>query len=253
MRSVTLSIDERTSLASSDDELRPHLAIDRELWVVLLYVAVALMGANYFGQGHSFRSFFPGLRHSLPAPLFELISLLWFTGSRILLWLLIPMLILRLLGRNPADYGLRLPRLSKHLWIYPIFYLLMCPLLLAASRMPAFLRVYPFYHSAAKFPLYWVAFEVAYALSFLGVEFLFRGFLLRMLHRRIGDLAVLVTMIPYCMLHLQKPILECAGSIVAGIVLGFLALRTRSVLGGALLHSAIAVSMDVLALALTKH
>lgn len=46
----------------------------------------------------------------------------------------------------------------------------------------------------------------------------------------------------------HKPLPEAMGAIVAGVVLGWLALRTRSIWGGVLLHVAVALSMDALAL-----
>jgi hypothetical protein len=49
------------------------------------------------------------------------------------------------------------------------------------------------------------------------------------------------------MIHFHKPFLECLGAVVAGLVLGHLALRFRAFWGGALLHILVAVSMDLLA------
>jgi membrane protease YdiL (CAAX protease family) len=60
--------------------------------------------------------------------------------------------------------------------------------------------------------------------------------------------AIAVMIVPYCMIHYHKPLPEALGAIVGGVVLGWLALRTRSLWGGWLLHVAVALSMDVLAL-----
>jgi uncharacterized protein len=60
-----------------------------------------------------------------------------------------------------------------------------------------------------------------------------------------GKWAILVMMTLYCMIHFQKPMLETLGVIIAGLILGILALRTRSVLGGATIHVAVAISMDL--------
>ena len=49
-----------------------------------------------------------------------------------------------------------------------------------------------------------------------------------------------VAVVPYCMIHFQKPLPEALGAIVAGVVLGALSLRTGSVLGGAAVHVAVA-------------
>jgi membrane protease YdiL (CAAX protease family) len=68
------------------------------------------------------------------------------------------------------------------------------------------------------------------------------------LARYIGSLAIFVMVVPYAMIHLGKPIAECFGSILAGIALGTIALRTGSIWGGVLVHCTVAWSMDLLAL-----
>jgi membrane protease YdiL (CAAX protease family) len=50
------------------------------------------------------------------------------------------------------------------------------------------------------------------------------------------------------MIHFSKPLAECLGSILAGIALGTVALRTGSIWGGVLVHCLVAWSMDLLAL-----
>jgi hypothetical protein len=54
--------------------------------------------------------------------------------------------------------------------------------------------------------------------------------------------------VAYCMIHFQKPLPECCGSIVAGVALGLMSLKTRSVLLGAALHISVAWTMDGFAL-----
>jgi membrane protease YdiL (CAAX protease family) len=54
--------------------------------------------------------------------------------------------------------------------------------------------------------------------------------------------------VPYCMLHFQKPGLESVGSIIAGGTLAIVALRTRSIFAGMAIHIAVAWTMDWLAL-----
>ena len=53
--------------------------------------------------------------------------------------------------------------------------------------------------------------------------------------------------LPYTLIHHMKPFAESMGAIVTGTVLGTLALRTRSILGGVCIHVAVAWSMDLLA------
>jgi len=54
--------------------------------------------------------------------------------------------------------------------------------------------------------------------------------------------------IPYVMIHFGKPAAETIGSIIAGIALGTLSLRTRSIFGGVIVHITIAYGMDIMAL-----
>ncbi len=51
--------------------------------------------------------------------------------------------------------------------------------------------------------------------------------------------------VPYCMIHFGKTFGETLGAIVFGIMLGTLALRTRSIWGGVLIHLGVAISMDL--------
>jgi membrane protease YdiL (CAAX protease family) len=66
-----------------------------------------------------------------------------------------------------------------------------------------------------------------------------------------GAYAIFVMVVPYCMIHFGKPFLECFAAIIAGVVLGTLSLRTRSIWCGAMIHMSVAITMDVAALAQT--
>jgi membrane protease YdiL (CAAX protease family) len=90
--------------------------------------------------------------------------------------------------------------------------------------------------------------EALYAAQFLALEFFFRGFLLQGLRRALGANAIFVMLVPYCMIHFGKPLPETLGAIGAGLILGTLAMRTRSIWGGVLIHVGVATTMDVLAL-----
>ena len=57
-----------------------------------------------------------------------------------------------------------------------------------------------------------------------------------------------VMIVPYVMIHFEKPFAECLGAIVAGFVLGTLSLRTGSMWWGAAIHTVVAWSMDLLSL-----
>ena len=141
--------------------------------------------------------------------------------------------------------------LPAKLWVYAS---LLVPTLVGvvwAARQPGFLAIYPMLRPEHLVSWSWVVLLLywgLYATQFLCVEFFFRGFLLFTLETRLGAASIGVMVVPYCMIHYHKPLPEVFGAIVAGLVLGWLALATRSIWGGALLHVAVAVAMDTAAL-----
>jgi len=54
--------------------------------------------------------------------------------------------------------------------------------------------------------------------------------------------------VPYTMIHFSKPMPEAFAAIVAGLVLGTMAVRSRSFVPGIFLHVAVAITMDLLVL-----
>jgi len=54
--------------------------------------------------------------------------------------------------------------------------------------------------------------------------------------------------IPYALIHVHKPLPEALAAVVAGLVLGWLAVKTRSIWPGVLVHGSVALMMDVFAL-----
>ncbi len=60
-----------------------------------------------------------------------------------------------------------------------------------------------------------------------------------------GMNALFVMIVPYCMIHFRKSWPESIAALAGGMILGYVTLRTRSVLGGVLIHWGIAITMDV--------
>jgi membrane protease YdiL (CAAX protease family) len=173
----------------------------------------------------------------------------WAVGNFVL-YVIIPGLIVKLVFRQKlGDYGFKLQGAFKDWWVYPLFLAIMLPIVFIVSRAKHFQDTYPFYRVGDQplWPWFWI-WELFYALQFLGLEFFFRGFMVHGLRHRFGAYSIPVMTIPYCMIHFQKPMPETFGAIVAGFVLGFMSLRTRSVILGAALHVGVAVSMDLTSL-----
>ena len=174
------------------------------------------------------------------------VTVLW----RSAFYLALPLLSLILLRLSPAKVGFGLAHPGRWLRDIGLLYLVMLPLVYLASRQAGFQRAYPFF-----------AFErlgTGNLLLGLGIravgmfawEFICRGYLLFGFERRVGGpAAIAVQTIPFAVMHVGKPGPEAIGSIVAGIVLGIVALRNRSFIPGVILHWSVAATLDIFALA----
>lgn len=220
---------------------------DRRVMWVLLTATVCLvlpiyLGSPKFADEH-LRSWFSGLpdRHFGPR--------MYWALFKAVNYVLLPCLCVRwLLGERVADHGLRL-HLGWRTWrLYGALLVVVLPVVVLFADDPAFLARYPRYPHAAETWGRLLVWEAAYGFQFAALEFFFRGFLLFALARSLGSAAIFVSVVPYTMIHFGKALPETLGSILAGVVLGTLALRTRSIYGGVLLHCAVAWAMDGLAL-----
>lgn len=160
---------------------------------------------------------------------------------------LLPLLVVKLVHRERLlSVGFSLRGFLGHSWIYFGLYLFMVPFIWFAGQRPDFLHTYPFVGEARRdWAAFWI-WEASYLFQFFALEAFFRGYLLFTLERKIGWNAIFVLVVPYTMIHYHKPPLEAFGALIAGTVLGALALRLRSFYGGFVLHGLVAMTMDLL-------
>lgn len=204
---------------------------------------------DYFGAREGTDALFAAMRDS---PFRRLTDYVWWSGWRVLGFFVIPAIVVKLVLRERlVDYGLATAGFLKHAWIYALFFVFVLLLVVAVSYDESFNTYYPFYRDASRSWFDFWAWELLYAAQFFSLEFFFRGFWLTAAKRAMGSHAIYAMVVPYCMIHFGKPFLETLAAIIAGIVLGTLALRTRSIWSGFLIHVTVAVSMDLAALVQT--
>jgi membrane protease YdiL (CAAX protease family) len=227
-----------------------HYPLDWRPIVVLVVTALSLTMQEYVGDRDTFARWFPANPNvSWIKSNHDLMSFAWWSGWRFIGYVIVPSIVILLMpGERFRDYGFSVKGFSKHVWIYVALYLAVLPLVVFVSFTHPFQQTYPFYKLANRSHGDFVAWELMYALQFLSLEFFFRGFLLHGLKRAIGAHAIWVMVVPYCMIHFGKPVAETLGAIFAGLILGTLALRTRSIWCGVLIHISVAVTMDMLAM-----
>ncbi|RYD53510.1 MAG: CPBP family intramembrane metalloprotease [Sphingobacteriales bacterium] len=150
----------------------------------------------------------------------------------------------------PYGFSMRYASLKPY---FGLLALMLIPLLWAA-RQPDFQAMYPraahlnLPYQGPYNTLLTAGYEVLYTLDYVVTEFFFRGFLILHFARRVGEKAILPMCIFYVVIHFDKPIAEAISSFFGGMILGVLALRTRSIYGGIIIHVGIALIMEALGL-----
>jgi len=264
--SATIEFIAQPLREAREEQIR-HLASDRggrldgQVVVMLVSVAVLLTLQNYYvinGTSpiaspirnwlESCFDLVPALRYSDGG---RLSGLGYWAIGNFVLYVAIPAIVVLGIFRRPlSEYGAKLRGWHQNWWVYVAFYLLLFPAVVLASQWESFQAKYPFYHlgeDESPGPRFFV-WEILYAIQFLSLEFFFRGYMIQAGRKRLGPYVIFVMTIPYCMIHFGKPVQETLGAIVAGVLLGFMALKTRSIWLGAALHIAVAWTMDALAI-----
>ena len=225
----------------------------------LVIVAMVLTLQEYYGSRQFYELWFrPWLAeleaHGHPrlnlAKYDEFYGYCYWVLSRVTGYVLIPFPVWKLLFPKDSllDMGLRGRGFTKHLWIYGLCLAVVIPAMVLVSRQPDFGNYYPFYKLASRSWFDFASWEAIYWVQFFSLELFFRGWIVGALRKSFGAGAIFVMAAPYCMIHYGKPYLEAHGAIVAGVVLGSLAMRTKSIYSGFLVHITVAFSMDFLAL-----
>ncbi|MBL6991298.1 MAG: CPBP family intramembrane metalloprotease [Bacteriovoracaceae bacterium] len=215
----------------------------------LILITVVMLLLEYFGwQGPFFKHYtlVPFLQEREVNELF-MYAQVYTTFSFSVLFVLLP-LCLHFFVPMKTDgwYGLKVTGFfSSMKWYLPLLGI-MLPLLWIACLYPNFNKFYPLYRPETVGM--WLLFESIYMLQFFCVEFFFRGFCLFRLEKFIPGVAVFIMVIPYALIHIHKPFPEAIGSIFAGIVLGMLALKGRSIWPGVLTHCTVAFCTDFFSL-----
>jgi len=157
--------------------------------------------------------------------------------ERAVLFGLVPLLVVVLafhdeperFGR-PGRYGLILGRWRWGVGLLVAGLAVMTPIILWLSTFPEFVG---YYGGASTSP---GPIVLRNLLELVPAEFLLRGFLLFVLLRRIGPLAIVVVQVPFVLTHVGKPEIELWSTFLGGSIFAWLDWRTGSILWSALGH-----------------
>lgn len=172
---------------------------------------------------------------------------LWSHLLALVLLFVVPLVLARMDRMGPVALGLGVGGARREFVLVAVMYALFVPVVLAVSQTPSFQAAYPRLHAARSSVTIFAWFHLAYLIKWTAWEFFFRGYLLFVFERTLGSRAVLISTIPFALMHYGKPPLEMYASIGAGFLLCWLALRGRSIWPGVLLHWAVATTMELFA------
>ena len=243
--------------AGDGTDYRPAIALMTAAFCLLIIHYLKFPGPLYTlldwisqltGQAHG-----ELLRDLKQSPFFELLRHAWWGLWHVVGYVLIPLLVIKFVFHDSTrNYGVQRGATRAYLkWCL----LLAAPIIgfaILASSREDFTATYPFYRLASRSWADLITWEMIYLLQFVCLEFFFRGFILHSCKTAFGANAIFVMLLPYLMIHFPKPWLEATGAGFFGLFLGVLALRSRSIWGGVMVHVSIALSMDLLAISQTQ-
>jgi len=138
--------------------------------------------------------------------------------------------ILVVLRKNPLDFGLSAG--SPRIWgFYTIVICLVAAAILYAS---SFSNALQSYYLDDEFNFF--TYLLTNIMSLSASEFLYRGFLLFGLKEKFQEGSILIQMVPFALLHLNKPELETISTIFTGILFGYVAYRGKSFWPAFIIH-----------------
>jgi membrane protease YdiL (CAAX protease family) len=210
--------------------------------IILLSSALFITIHRYFGS-IEFAETQSGITHIIDPVIFMFLTAFILFG-------LIPVLTVKFAFKETLkNYGFSIGNwkfgLGASIILFPLILLL---LLYPASQTAEMRSFYPFDRSITSFSSEFVQFQLWRGLLYyLAWEFFFRGFMLFGMRKYVGDwMAICIQLIPQCLWHIGMPTGEIFSSLLGGILFGYLALRTGSILWPFVLHYLIGIGLDAL-------
>ena len=225
---------------------------ERQTTVILIASAVLLTLHRKYSRTRIFSTHLAAYFDNLPLeqshPYYY-----WFLSTALTLFL-IPVIVAIFGTKQPlTDYGIRFGK-QKLGWSATLAaWVLMIPVVILSVKVyPPFLKKYPLCKVVANSWMAFLPYQLAYGVYMFSWEFFFRGFMLFGLEKRFGNYSILIQTIPFAVMHFSKPLPEALGSIIAGVLLGVLALETRSFVYGAAIHWLVAMTMDTVCVIISQ-
>ena len=220
--------------------------LDSKTTIIFLSSIILFTISWYFSNPKFFRESFTFIEQD-NLILEELSSFVYWFLLDFLLFFIIPVYAIKLIFREELkDFGISFANLKVGILYTFIAILIFIPIVILVSNSENFTEYFPLMNSAKNDLIVFLVYEIFFLAFIFSWEFIFRGYILFGLEKKFGLYAIFIQMIPFVLLHSGKPFIETFSSIFGGLFLGYLALRTRSMLYGFLIHYLILVALDLL-------
>ena len=236
-------------------QIRGDIAtLDRRAVFALVYAAAGLTCISYFKNPDYLAVILSNTRlasigdEAAHPTANNLYALVWWVFVSMIFYFVVPAIFVKFVQKRPlSEIGLAFKIEKGFAKLLVQCVVIMLPIVYLMSLTAGFSAKYPFlkvYNGDPYFSTTLLIWELVYFVQFFGLEFFFRGFLLHSLKPSLGFYSIFIMTVPYCMIHFGKALPECLASIIAGVALGLMSLKTRSVWLGAALHISVAWGMD---------
>lgn len=163
----------------------------------------------------------------------------------------LPIAIIMVVKRNfiIADLGINFKHFRLSALIVAIAAAIMIPIVIIASRLADFDKVYPLFNIMKRGGGIFILYELYFLGFFIIWEFFFRGFMLFSFSKHLKNinLAIMLQAVIFAFSHYGKPELETISSFFGALLLGIIIYRTKNIFPAAIIHFITALTMDIIA------
>jgi len=236
-------------------EIKGHwAATDKKAVATILYITVVLTLYCYFGTSGFFLKAFPQTGNA------DYWSVIYHNFSPLLFFFALGLLFVRFGLKEPlAASGLGLGNKKWGLKACLIF----TPIFILSGLVSAFdgemNQMYPLARDIIFAPAgFALLYFLSYFVYYIGWEYLFRGIGINMIAKKSGAwMAIAVTTLVSALIHTSiagfgKPFTETFSAIIAGVIFGYIAYRTKSIWYTVWLHMVVGFSQDIFIIIFTR-
>lgn len=215
---------------------------DLQTIVILTSCVPLVFLQHYFGRNAFFTEH---VAKFVPINGMALAGWAWWFISQGFFGFILPVLCLKyIFKQNRTEMGLGLGNWRFALLGCAIYLPIVAVATWFLSAGSDFQATYPHYAGAESSWVQFLLYEALFIFYWMGWEYLWRGYVLFGTQKTLGIYAVFVQMIPFALLHMDKPMAEAYLSILGGIALGVLCLYCRSFWIAVPIHAAQMLILD---------